>query len=91
MNTSKIHYTKPSITEIEIQYATDAAKNGWGDKCYEYINRFEDLFKRHLDVKFAIATSSCTGALHMGMAALGIGHGDEVILADTNWIAKLRL
>ena len=37
MNTSKIHYTKPSITEIEIQYATDAAKNGWGDKCYEYI------------------------------------------------------
>ena len=89
MNTSKIHYTKPSITEIEIQYATDAAKNGWGDKCYEYINRFEDLFKRHLDVKFAIATSSCTGALHMGMAALGIGHGDEVILADTNWIATV--
>jgi len=40
-----------------------------------------------LGVKHAIATSSCTGALHMGMAALGIGPGDEVILADTNWIA----
>lgn len=84
---SRILYTKPSITELEVRYATDAAANGWGDKCYEYINKFEDLFKQHLGVKYAIATSSCTGALHMGMAALGIGPGDEVIMADTNWIA----
>ncbi|MES2025553.1 MAG: DegT/DnrJ/EryC1/StrS family aminotransferase [Pseudomonadota bacterium] len=83
----RIYYTKPSITELEVRYATDAAANGWGDKCYEYINRFEEAFKSHLGVKYAIATSSCTGALHMGMAALGIGPGDEVIMADTNWIA----
>lgn len=84
----RIHYTKPSITEREIEYAADAARNGWGERCYEYINRFEDLFRRHLGVKHAIATSSCTGALHMGLAALGVGPGDEVILADTNWIAS---
>ena len=84
---SRISYTKPSITDLEVRYATDAAANGWGDKCYEYINRFEELFKQHLGVQYAIATSSCTGALHMGMAALGIGPGDEVIMADTNWIA----
>lgn len=86
---SRIYYTKPSITELEVRYATDAAANGWGDKCYEYINRFEDAFKEHLGVKYAIATSSCTGALHMGMAALGIGPGDEVIMADTNWVASV--
>ena len=84
---SRILYTKPSITELEVAYATDAARNGWGDKCYEYIERFEDAFCQHLCVKYAIATSSCTGALHMGLAALGVGSGDEVILADTNWIA----
>lgn len=84
----RIPYTKPSITELEIHYATDAATNGWGEKCYEYIERFEETFKAHLNVKYAIATSSCTGALHMGLAALGIGPGDEVILADTNWIAS---
>lgn len=84
---SHILYTKPSITDLEVRYATDAAANGWGDKCYEYINRFEELFKQHLNVQYAIATSSCTGALHMGMAALYIGPGDEVIMADTNWIA----
>lgn len=83
----RIYYTKPSITELEIRYATDAATNGWGDQCYAYINRFEKAFGAHLGVKYAIATSSCTGALHMGMAALGIGPGDEVIMADVNWIA----
>jgi perosamine synthetase len=83
----RIPYTKPSITELEIRYATDAAANGWGEKCYEYIQRFEEAFKEHLGVEYAIATSSCTGALHIGMSALGIGRGDEVILADINWIA----
>lgn len=84
---TRILYTKPSITELEVRYATDAAANGWGEQCYAYINRFEELFRQHLGVNYALATSSCTGALHMGMAALGIGSGDEVILADTNWIA----
>ena len=85
---SRIHYTKPSITELEIRYATDAVTNGWGERCYEYIQRFESLFKQHLGVRHAIATSSATGALHMGMAGIGIGPGDEVILADINWIAS---
>lgn len=85
----RIHYTKPSITELEVAYATDAARNGWGEKCYEYIGRFEKMFREHLGVKHAIATSSCTGALHMGLAALGVEPGEEVILADTNWIASV--
>jgi perosamine synthetase len=84
----KIYYTKPSITDLEVSYAADAAANGWGEKCYDYINRFEKLFKHHLNVNFAIATSSCTGALHMGLAALGVKPGDEVLLADINWIAS---
>lgn len=84
----RIPYTEPSITELEVRYATDAAANGWGEHCYDYILRFEAAFKTHLGVRYAIATSSCTGALHMGLAALGIGPGDEVIMADTNWIAS---
>lgn len=85
---ARIHYTKPSITQLEIDYATDAATHGWGERCYEYIARFEAGFRAHLGAQYAIATSSCTGALHMGLAALGIGPGDEVILGDVNWIAS---
>lgn len=84
----RIHYTKPSVTELEVSYATDAVRHGWGSRCYEYIARFEEQFRAHLGVRHAIATSSCTGALHMGLAGLGVGPGDEVVLADTNWIAS---
>jgi perosamine synthetase len=84
---SRVLYTKPSITELEVAYATDAARNGWGARCYEYIERFEKGFAAHLSAKHAIATSSCTGALHMGLCALGIGPGDEVIVPETTWIA----
>lgn len=86
---SRILYSKPSITNLEISYAKDAAKQGWGKNCYKYIYQFEKLFRKHLNVKYAMATSSCTGALHLGMASLGIGKGDEVILADSNWIASV--
>jgi len=87
--TNRIFYTKPSITELETSYAADAAANGWGARCYDYIIRFEKEFAAYLGTSHAIATSSCTGAMHMGLAALGIGAGDEVILADTNWIATV--
>lgn len=83
----RIYYTKPSITQVETDYAADAAANGWGARCYDYIFRFEDMFKEHLGTDFAIATSSCTGAMHMGLSALDIGPDDEIILAETNWIA----
>jgi len=88
MSKPRIPYTRPSITELEQRYAADAVANGWGERCYGYIGRFERAFADHLGVRHAVATSSCTGALHMGLAALGIGPGDEVILADTNWIAS---
>ncbi len=83
----KILYSKPSISKLEIDYATDAARNGWGENCYNYIYKFQNIFKKYHNKKFAIATSSCTAATHMGLRALGIKKNDEVILADTNWIA----
>ena len=85
----KIPYTKPSITELEQKYCMDAVTNGWGENCYDYVYSFEERFAEYLGVKFALSTSSCTGALTIGLAALGLKPGDEVILADTNWIATV--
>ncbi len=85
---SRIFYTKPSITEAEVAAITAAARDGWGERCYESILRFEGLFRDFVGSTYALATSSCTGALHMGLAALGVGPGDEVILGDNNWIAS---
>mgnify|MGYP001191484480 CR=1 FL=1 len=87
MTNRRIPYAKPWITEKEVDYAADAALNGWGASCYDYIIRFESNFASYTGSRYAISTSSCTGALHMGLAAYGIQPGDEVILCDTNWIA----
>lgn len=89
MSAAPISYTRPSITQAEVDYATDATATGWGPRCYDYIIRFEAAFAEHLGTTYAIATSSCTGAMQMGLAALGVGAGDEVILANTNWIATV--
>ena len=48
---SRSNTPRPSITELEVRYATDAASNGWGERCYEYIGRFEAAFKAHLGVQ----------------------------------------
>jgi perosamine synthetase len=77
----------PSITEREIGYVTDAITNGHGEHWGDYIKWFESSFARYIGVKHALATSSCTGALHLALTALGIGKGDEVIVPDTSWVA----
>ena len=67
----------------------DAVRNGWGESCYQYIERFEGEIAKSIRSQYVLATSSCTGALHLGLSALGIGEGDEVVLADTNWVATV--
>lgn len=83
-----ISYSKPSITPKEHTYALDAVQNGWGSNCYKYILEFERAFADFVGCKFAISTSSCTGALHMGLHALGIQPGDEIIVPNTTWMAS---
>lgn len=84
-----IPLVKPSITELEIEYVNQAMKNGWGSNRNIYINLFEKNFAKKIGSKYAIATSSCTGALHLGLSALGITAGDEVILPESTWVATL--
>ncbi|RPG19630.1 MAG: aminotransferase class I/II-fold pyridoxal phosphate-dependent enzyme [Pelagibacteraceae bacterium TMED124] len=77
----------PSISQLESYYAFDAAKNGWNRNWSYYINKLEEEFAEYVGVKHAIATSSCTGALHIALLALDIGEGDEVIVPDQTWVA----
>lgn len=77
----------PSITEHEIAYVTDAVTHGWNREWNGYLKRFEAAFAAYIGVRHAFATSSCTGAMHMALKALGIGPGDEVIVPETTWIA----
>jgi len=77
----------PSISQMEGYFAYDAAMNGWNSQWSKYLTEFEAEFAQYIGVKYAIATSSCTGALQISLLALGIGPGDEVIVPDVTWVA----
>lgn len=77
----------PSISCKEIYYAQDAAASGWNSSWSKYLDRFEAEFAEYVGAKYALATSSCTGALHIALMALDIGPGDEVIVPDQTWVA----
>ena len=51
------------------------------------VERFEHQFAEYLGRKHALAMSSCTGALHLSLMALGIGQGDEVITTPLTFVA----
>jgi perosamine synthetase len=78
----------PSISQKESFYAYDAAKNGWNSQWSKYLTKFENTFAEFVGAKYAISTSSCTGALQIALMALDIGPGDEVIVPDETWVAS---
>ena len=84
----RIPIAGPSITQQEIDYTTDAATHGWYARAGEYPQRFEEAFANYIGVKHAVSLPSCTSGLHLALAALGIGPGDEVIVPDLTWIAS---
>lgn len=83
----KILTAGPSISQVETMLVNDAVRNGWNNNHSDYINKFESEFANFVGSKFAMATSSCTGALHLSLLALGIKEGDEVIVPEVTWVA----
>ena len=84
----RIPIAGPWITDKEVAYVADAARHAWQDGAGSFQRRFEGAFARHIGKRFAITLPSCTSALHLALAALDIGAGDEVIVPDITWIAS---
>ena len=77
----------PSIGYRERAYTADAVKNGWNQNHSDYLRKLQESFAAFVGSKHAMATSSCTGALHLALAALGLRPGDEVIVPAITWVA----
>ena len=84
----RIPISGPSITQKEIDYVTGAVTNAWYGNANMYHARFEKAFADYVGVRHAISLPSCTSAIHLSLAALGIGPGDEVIVPEITWIAS---
>jgi perosamine synthetase len=82
-----IPISKPKIGKIELHNVTDAVKSGWVSSLGSYIDQFESDFAKFCDVQYCVAVSNGTTALHLTLAAAGIGPGDEVIVPDLTFVA----
>jgi len=87
MQQIKIPVAKPEIGERELEYVTDAVKSGWVSSQSKYVTDLEEKFSKYCGAKYGVAVSSGTTALHLALASLNIGNGDEVIIPAFTMIA----
>jgi len=90
MTERNIPISLPSTGEDEWQAVREPILSGWltqGPKVAEFEKRFAEMH----GVRHAIATTSCTTGLHLALAALGVGPGDEVIVPAFTWVATANV
>lgn len=83
-------FSPPSISEEEVEAVVDTLRSDWittGPKT----KQFEDEFAAFIGAPGCLAVNSCTGALHVALAALGIGPGDEVITTPMTFICSANV
>jgi dTDP-4-amino-4,6-dideoxygalactose transaminase len=86
----QIQIAQPSTGDEEWQAVREPLTSGWltqGPK----VAQFEKVFAARHEVEHALATTSCTTGLHLILAALGIGPGDEVIVPAFTWVATANV
>ncbi|MEM4406521.1 MAG: DegT/DnrJ/EryC1/StrS aminotransferase family protein [Candidatus Methanomethylicaceae archaeon] len=86
----KIPITNPYITEEEKDYLLKPLETGWLVQG-PYVREFERLFSEFTGAKYAVATSSCTTALHLALIACGVGKNDRVILPSFTFVASANV
>ncbi|WP_373003079.1 DegT/DnrJ/EryC1/StrS family aminotransferase [Hyphomonas sp.] len=82
--------SEPDLTHREMRYAFDAFLSTWISSTGDYIRRFEQDFADKVGMAHGVATSNGTVSLHLAMATLGIGEGDEVIVPDLTFAASIN-
>lgn len=85
----RIAVAGPSITDREPELAAEAARTAWYGRHYVFNERFERMLADYVGVRHAVSLPHCTAGLHLALAALGVGSGDEVIVPNVTWIASV--
>jgi perosamine synthetase len=91
MTERRLPVYRPQLGERERRYLLDAFDSGWISSRGEFVQRFEQSFARFVGVERAISVANGTVALHVALAALGIGPGDEVIVPTFTYVAPVNM
>lgn len=85
--TTEIPLSRPDITEAEIELVVQTLRSGRlsiGPR----LEQFEELVAERADRMYGVGVSSGTCGLHLALAALGVGPGDEVITTPFSFVAS---
>ncbi len=82
---------EPVLKGREVEYVLDCIATNWISSQGKYVERFEGSFRDYLGANHALSVCNGTAALHLAMAALGIGRDDEVILPDLTFAAPASM
>jgi perosamine synthetase len=81
----------PWLSENVRRYVLDCVDSGWISSLGQYVGRFERDFAAFCEASHAVATSNGTTALHLCLAALDIGPGDEVLVPDLTFVSTANV
>ncbi|MDQ5839799.1 MAG: DegT/DnrJ/EryC1/StrS family aminotransferase [Chloroflexota bacterium] len=90
MTMRRLPITRPYIGEEELEAVQIPLRSGWLVQG-PMVAEFEGKFEAFTGIGHALATSSCTTALHLAVAALGLKPGDEVIVPGFTWVATANV
>ncbi len=82
-----MNITSPKFDDDEMQLVKQCLASGWVTQG-PFVQEFERLVAARHQVKHALATTSCTAALHLATTALELKPGDEVIVPAFTWVTS---
>jgi dTDP-4-amino-4,6-dideoxygalactose transaminase len=83
----RIYLSPPDAGDLERKLLLDAFDSNWIAPLGPHVDAFEKEFAEMTGVPYAVALSSGTAALHLGLHVLGIGRGDEVATSTMTFAA----
>jgi perosamine synthetase len=86
----RVPIAKPAFGEEELDAVQQPLQSGWVVQG-PYVGRFEERFAAYTGAAHAVATTSCTTALHLAVAILGLKPGDEVIVPAFTWVSTANV
>jgi dTDP-4-amino-4,6-dideoxygalactose transaminase len=80
-------FGRPNFSDEEIDAVARVLRSGWIGTGAE-VQAFEQELAEYVGAPHVVALDSCTSALHLSLAALGVGPGDEVICPSLTWCSS---